>query len=87
MNDLWKNNLKDAGLEHVSESDLNQAIQKLGEDEVSSMVSTFKKARERNKNAKTHAEGRSSNLEYSRAYQALVRSGLCSQIKAKYRAK
>lgn len=87
MDKFWADNLKDAGLEHVSEDRLNKALSLVGQDSLSSLVSTFKKDRERNKNAKTYAEGRSSDLAYSRAYQALVRVGLCQQIKKKYRGK
>ena len=87
MDTTWQANLKDAGLESVTEEILERAIKEHGRDEVSALVSDFKKARERNKNAQTFAEGKASDLVYSRAFQRLVKIGFATQIKKKYRGK
>lgn len=87
MDQIWQFSLKDAGLEYVKEETLAQAIKTHGQDTVSSLVSDFKKAREGNKNAQTYAVGKTTDLQYSRAFQKLVKIGLCTQIKKKYRGK
>ena len=70
----------------VEQELLEKVIKQHGEDLVSQLLSEFRTAK--TKLAGGHLSGKMGTgpeIAYARAYQSLVRIGLCSQIKRKYR--
>lgn len=83
--ELLLSNMRDAGLENVTRETTERVVKKHGEDYVSMVVTNFKALRSKMTMGTSHNAGKGLEPQLGKAYQQLVRIGLCTQLKYKYR--